>query len=117
MNKNFGQFLRDLREEHNVNDKNYSLRKVAIRLDIEPSYLSKIERGLENPSEELIHRVAQEFNLDTNVLLAMNGKVSQELQNIILQHPQVFAQLLNSLKDSPEGAILRLVREVRDGNW
>lgn len=117
MNNSFGQFLRDLREQLNVNDKNYSLRKVAVRLEIEPSYLSKIERGLENPSEELIQRIAGEFNLDSNVLLAMTGKVSQELQNIILQHPQIFAQLLHSLKDSPEGAILRLVREVRDGNW
>jgi transcriptional regulator with XRE-family HTH domain len=114
----FGEYLRDLRETHNKSDKEFSLRKVAQRIGIEPSYLSKIERDIEkSPSEDLIIRIAKEFNQDQNVLLAMSGKVSQELQAIILKNPIVFAQLLHSLKDSPEGAILRLVREVRDGNW
>jgi transcriptional regulator with XRE-family HTH domain len=114
----FGEYLRDLRETHNKSDKEFSLRKVAQRIGIEPSYLSKIERDIEkSPSEDLIIRIAKEFNQDQNVLLAMSGKVSQELQAIILKNPIVFEQLLHSLKDSPEGAILRLVREVRDGNW
>lgn len=116
MNK-FGQFLRNLRESYGENNSNYSLRKVAGRLEIEPSYLSKIERDLENPSEELINKIAVEFNQDKNILLAMTGKVSQDLQAIILKHPIVFAQLLNSLKDSPEHAILKVVREVRNGDW
>lgn len=116
MNK-FGQFLRNLRESYGIDNTNYSLRKVAKRLEVEPSYLSKIERDLENPSEELINKIAIEFSQDKNVLLAMTGKVSQELQMIILKNPVVFAQLLNSLKDSPEHAILKVVREVRNGDW
>lgn len=110
-----GQYLRNLRESYN--DKEYSLRKVAVRLGVEPSYLSKIERDMESPSEDLINKIALEFKEDRDVLLAMSGKVSQELQSIILKNPKVFAQLLHSLKDSPEHAILRIVREVRDGSW
>ena len=51
------------------------------------------------------------------MLLAMSGKVSSELLAIILKRPQLFADLLRQLKDAPDKALLRVVREVRDGNW
>lgn len=120
MENNFGQYIRDLREKLNAEDseKRFSLRQVATRLSIEPSYLSKIERGIEtSPSEELVVKISREYQQDSDVLLAMAGKVSQNLQQIIMKNPQVFAELLRSLKDTPEHAILRLVREVRDGSW
>ena len=47
----------------------------------------------------------------------MAGKVSSDLKGIILGRPRLFADLLRQLKDAPEHAILRVVREVRDGNW
>ncbi len=118
MSENFGAYIRKLREEKNLNDKSFSLRQVAQRIGVEPSYLSKVERGTEpNPSEQFIKKIALELNQDENVLLAMVGKVSQELKDIILKNPIIFSQLLNSLKDSSENAILRIVREVKDGNW
>jgi hypothetical protein len=43
--------------------------------------------------------------------------VSEELQRIIRKRPKLFAQLIRELKDLPDHAVLRLVREVRDGNW
>ena len=51
------------------------------------------------------------------MLLAMAGKVSADLQEIICRRPQLFANLLREIKDAPDHAILKLVREVRDGNW
>jgi hypothetical protein len=47
----------------------------------------------------------------------MAGKVSSDLQAIIRKRPQLFAQLIRELKNMPDRAVLRLVREVRDGNW
>jgi len=41
----FGQHIRDTREELRKGDRRYSLRQVAQRIGIEPAYLSKIERG------------------------------------------------------------------------
>jgi len=43
--------------------------------------------------------------------------VSSDLQQIIRKRPKLFAQLLRDLKDFPDHAVLRLVREVRDGSW
>ena len=114
---NFGEFIRGLRESLQECDSSFSLRQVSVRLEIQPSYLSKIERGLENPSEEMIVKIAKEYNQNTDVLLAMAGKVSSRLQQIIIKNPSAFATLISSLENSPEHAILKIVREVRDGNW
>ena len=114
----FGDFIRDRREEKRAADPNYSLRRVAASIGVEPSYLSKIERGEQPPpSEETIIALAKELDEDPDVLLALAGKVSKELQAIIRKRPKLFAQLIRQLKHMPDHAVLRLVREVRDGNW
>ncbi len=114
----FGEYIRrrrvDLREE----DRRYSLRQVAQRIGIEPAYLSKIERGeLQPPSEATTLRLAADLGEDPDVLLAMAGKVSSDLQEIIRRRPRLFADLIRQLKQAPDQAILRVVREVRDGDW
>jgi transcriptional regulator with XRE-family HTH domain len=77
-----------------------------------------VERGeTPPPSEAKIRLIAQELGEDADVLLAMAGKVSTELQAIIRKRPQLFAELIRQLKDMPDHAVLRLVREVRDGKW
>jgi transcriptional regulator with XRE-family HTH domain len=114
----FGDFIRQRREERRAADPDFSLRRVAASVGIEPSYLSKIERGEQPPpSEETIVALARELGEDPDVLLALAGKVSKELQAIIRKRPALFAQLIRQLKNMPDHAVLRLVREVRDGNW
>ena len=115
----FGDYIREKREALRQADRSYSLRQVAGRIGIEPSYLSKIERGEHQAylTEEKIHALAHELNEDSDVLLALSGKVSQDIQKIIRKRPQIFAQLIRELKDMPDHAVLRIVREVRDGNW
>ena len=99
-------------------DRRFSLRQVARRIGIEPSYLSKIERGqVAPPSEATTVRLARELGEDPDVMLAMAGKVSGDLQEIIRKRPALFAELIRQLKEAPDHAILRIVREVRDGDW
>lgn len=99
-------------------DKKFSLRQVATRIGIEPSYLSKLERGEQSYlSEEKIIALAKELNEDKDVLLALIGKISEDIQKIIRKRPQLFSQLIRELKNIPDHAVLRLVREVRDGDW
>ena len=100
------------------NDRRFSLRQVARRIGIEPSYLSKIERGqVAPPSEATTVRLARELGQDPDVLLAMAGKVSGDLQEIIRKRPALFAELIRQLKEAPDDDVLRVVREVRDGDW
>jgi transcriptional regulator with XRE-family HTH domain len=114
----FGDYLRQRREELRETDRGYSVRQVAARVEVEPSYLSKIERGEQPPpSEKTILALAKVLGEDADVLLALAGKVSSDLQRIIRKRPKLFAQLIRDLKDLPDHAVLRIVREVRDGNW
>lgn len=114
----FGKYIRRIREERRTLDADYSLRKLAARIGVQPSYLSKVERDEEPPpSEEKILRLAAELDQDSEVLLAMAGKVSSELRAIIMRRPALFSKLIHQLRDLPDDAILRLVREVRDGDW
>jgi transcriptional regulator with XRE-family HTH domain len=114
----FGDYIREKREKQKKKDSSFSLRQVAYRIGVEPSYLSKVERGDQPPpSEEKIKALAEELNENPDVLLAMAGKVSTDLQEIIKQRPELFSQLINELKDLRDHAVLKIVREVRDGDW
>jgi hypothetical protein len=69
------------------------------------------------PSEDTLIRLAADLGLDPDVLLAMAGKVSSDLQAVIRKRPRLFADVIRELKDMPDHAVLRVVREVRDGDW
>ena len=80
-----------------LQDRRFSVRQVAQRIGVEPAYLSKIERGdVAPPSEAKIRALAEELGEDPDVLLAMAGKVSSDLQGIIRKRPQLFADLIDS---------------------
>lgn len=114
----FGSHVRTIREDRRLEDPAFSVRQVARRVGVEPAYLSKIERDqVAPPSEATIRRLAEELDEDPDVLLAMAGKVSSDLQAIVLSRPQLFGDVLRQLRDAPDHAIVRVVREVRDGDW
>jgi HTH-type transcriptional regulator, competence development regulator len=100
VSNSFASHIRQRRERLKRNDPTFSVRQVAARIGVEPSFLSKVERG-EAP----------------DVLLALAGKVSTDLKESIRKRPELFASLIRATKDLPDGAVLRIVREVRDGNW
>ena len=114
----FGQEVRQTRERLRREDPRFSLRQVAQRIGVEPAYLSKIERGeVPPPSEATTVKLAKELGEDPDVLLAMAGKVSSDLQEVIRKRPKLFAELIRELKKAPDEAIFKVVREVRDGDW
>jgi transcriptional regulator with XRE-family HTH domain len=114
----FGAFLRRRREELREDDASYSLRQVAERVGIQPSYLSQVERDrVPPPGEETMVRLAGELGLDPDVVLALGGKVSGDLKAAIRARPRLFAELIRRVRELPDDAVLRIVREVRDGDW
>ena len=118
MDNDFGTYVRSRREALRAEDRSFSMRQVAARVGIEPSYLSKIERGDQPPpGENTIIAIANEIGEDSDVLLALAGKVSTDLRDAILKRPALFAELIRELKNQPDHAVLRIVREVRDGEW
>lgn len=114
----FGERIRARREALGAESPEYGLRKVASRAGISPTYLSRLENGkAEPPSAEVIEALAVELDDNPDVLLAMAGKVSPRLVEIIAKRPELFADVIEKLDQLPDHAIVRVVREVRDGNW
>ncbi len=114
----FGTYIRKVREHLRKTDARFSLRQVAQRIFVQPAYLSQVERGnVAPPSEATTRRLAQDLREDPDVLLALAGKISEDLQEVIRRRPKLLAELLRSLRTAPTHAVLRVVREVRDGKW
>ncbi len=114
----FGAYIRAVRDRLRRTDPHFSLRQVAQRIHVQPAYLSQVERGnVAPPSEATIRRLAKDLGEDPDVLLALAGKVSDDLQEVIRRRPALFAELLRSLRTAPTHAVLRVVREVREGKW
>ena len=114
----FGEHIRKLREGRATADPTFSLRQVAARCGVTPAYLSRVERGeVAPPGEETLVKLANELGENPDVMLAMAGKISTDLRSAILARPQLFAELIRAIKVMPDHAVLRIVREVNDGNW
>ncbi len=112
----FSSHIRKRREQLLKKDRSFSLRQVAFRIGMEPSYLSKLERGeAVSLSEEKIRALSKELGVDKDMLLALAGKISSDVQKVIRERPQLFAQLIRNLKGIPDHAVLRIIHEVRAG--
>lgn len=74
--ESFGDHIRKLRE-----DKRLPLRKVAAAMDIDPSTLSKIERGERSANKEMIPVLAELFGEDRETLglILLSDKVAYDL--------------------------------------
>ena len=117
----FGRWIKEKRLEKQTKNPSYSLRQVAKRIEVEPSYLSKVERGLEKPpSEKKLKQLAKDLNLDSDVVLARAGKVDSEIVEIIRIRPKLFSKFLRRLKLVPdeviEDAIMNAERKARLSN-
>ncbi len=112
-----GEHLRRLREELKREDKKFSLRQLAEKAGVTPGYLSQVENGQVVPSDDKLRILAAELREDPDVLMILAGRLSDELRSITAKRPKLFSSLIKQLKNAPDHAILRVVREVRDGDW
>ena len=74
--ESFGEYIKKLREEHKL-----PLRKVASVLDLDPSTLSKIERGERTANKEMLPILANLFNKEEKELslILFSDKVAYQL--------------------------------------
>jgi len=77
--ESFGEHIKKLREEHKL-----PLRKVASVIDLDPSTLSKIERGERTANKEMLPLLAELFNEDEKILglIFFSDKVAYQLMEV-----------------------------------
>jgi len=114
----FGRAVRKRRRELNKVDPEFSLRKVAARVGINHSYLSKVEQGkAAPPSDGLIFKLAEDLEMDSDTLFAKAGGVPPDVREIVMLRPKMMGEVLNALKDAPAEVIQEVARRVKDGDW
>src|SRR4029450_11804700 len=92
--KSFGALVRRQREAKEI-----GLREMAKKIGVSPTYLSKIARGdFDPPAEDKVRKIAEIIGRDADELLALAGKVSSDLSEIIKKRPVELARVLGTTK-------------------
>ena len=99
----FGERLRQLRRAQGLDQ-----RRLAARVGIDFTYLSKIENGrMLPPSAETIVKLAQALQADADELLLLANKVPEDLTPVITQSPR-WPAFLRSIRDLTDDELQEL---------
>ena len=108
-NLKFGAFVRQERVA-----KELGLREMAKMIGVSPTYLSKVERDeFSPPAEDKVRKIAEIIKIDVDELLALAGKVSSDLSEIIREHPRELAALLRTTRDMTADDVVCLARKAK----
>jgi transcriptional regulator with XRE-family HTH domain len=109
--ESFGALVRREREA-----KELGLREMARMIGVSPTYLSKVERDeFSPPAEDKVKRIAEILGRDADELLALAGRVSSDLSDIIRGHPRELAALLRTTKGLTSDDLARLAHQAQRG--
>ncbi len=114
----FGSYIRWLRQQRHQSNDRYTIQQTAQRVGIGTTYLSRIERNdVSPPSEDVIRRLAADLGEDSDVLLALAGKLSSDLREAIIQRPILFAELIRNWGDLSDQELAKRVYKLRSKKW
>ncbi|WP_419786900.1 helix-turn-helix domain-containing protein [Pseudodesulfovibrio sp.] len=103
MSKLFGDYIREKREALRVGNPEFSIRRVAKRIGIHHSYLSKIERGEPaSLSEKRVLALAEELGENPELLMVMSGKVPESIRRAVFNDPEWVAEMLDHIRAKPD---------------
>lgn len=106
--KMFGAFIRREREA-----KGLSLRDMAKKIKVSPTFMSKVETEDWKPGEEKLRKIAEIIDCDPDDLLARAGRVSTDITDIIKRHPVELTALLRTAKNLTAEDIARLAQDAQ----
>jgi transcriptional regulator with XRE-family HTH domain len=107
--KNFGSVLRARRVE-----KGFSLRKFAEKVGVSPTYLSLVETGQApyQPTVDRIKKMAELLGVDADEWIQLAGRVSDELEEMNRDNPQMMPALLRIARNMPPAELAKLAAKA-----
>ena len=110
----FGQMLREKRLA-----KGYSLRTFAKLVDVSPTYLSQVEQdNVDPPTAERVRRMAELLGENPDGLMALAGRIAEDLPDIIHKQAIEMPQLLreaSGLTAEQLRALREHLRKIKEG--
>jgi transcriptional regulator with XRE-family HTH domain len=108
-NKPFGEWLREKRLA-----KGYTLRKFAEQVGISPTYLSHVEQGqADPPTAERVQAMAELLKENADEMIALAGRVPEDLPEIIQRRPTQVPNLLREVNGLTTEQLQQLMEQVR----
>jgi transcriptional regulator with XRE-family HTH domain len=105
----FGTYLRARRLE-----KEFSLRRFAELVGISPTYLSLVEQDKVDspPTAERVRRMAEVLGVSPDELIALAGRVPEDLPEIIQSQPEAMPALLRAVNGLTPAQLKRLQEQA-----
>jgi len=91
----FGSYIRHCRQAAGL-----SLRELAEIGQINPAYLSRVERGVVPPSDAFIRLVADALKIDSESLFLLAGRIPSNWQKAISNSPSLIVDTIRSVLDN-----------------
>ena len=112
MKERLGERIRRKRTEQNL-----GLRETANKIDISPTYLSRIETMDERtpPAEDVIRKLATLLQDDFDELMQLAGRVPEDVEKVIKSDPTMPAFLRTAKEQKLSGDDLLRMIEQRKG--
>lgn len=115
----FGTYIKECREELLATDPEYSIRKVAKRVGVDPTFLSRLERerqGARSPRPEIIERLAEELAVERDLLFALANRTPPEVEEAMRSRPEILFAIIRELDRMPDGNLERILRTLQKKN-
>jgi transcriptional regulator with XRE-family HTH domain len=99
--QSFGKLIRKARK-----DKGFSQRELAKLLEVDFTYLSKLENDRADypPKEDVIRSLARNLDLDEEELIVLAGRLPQRYEDFLKENYKVMPALLRRMRENPDFA-------------
>ncbi len=88
-NNSFGTLLKSLRKKRDL-----SIKNLSKHLNVNYTYISKMENGRSLPSKDILSKIADIFNYDKEELFIRAGKMPEDIIDILRENPKEAANFL-----------------------
>ncbi|WP_017715963.1 helix-turn-helix domain-containing protein [Kamptonema formosum] len=101
MSETFGKEILTARKA-----KGYSQRELAKLVELDFTYLSKLENDRADypPKEDVIRSLARHLELDAEQLICLAGRLPQGAEDFLKQHYKEMPALLRRMRENPDFA-------------
>jgi len=95
-NTTLGEVIKEARK-----NKKYSQRELAKMIDLDFTYLSKIENNRTDyaPKEEAIRKIAEKLELEAEELIFLAGRLPSEYQKVMQANYQAMPALFRRMRE------------------
>ena len=107
--KHLGEIIREKRVEKEI-----TLRRFAEMLGVSPTYVSQCEQGEGSPpTAARLLEIAKILGEDADALIAMAGRVPEDLSDIIRENPKEMATFLREASGLTPEQLSKLTEQAR----